>query len=161
MLSRSAVVRLAFFVLALTSACARHDTRGTTANGSVVVWVGGGGWKTLIINADGSATYDFHATGWGSEGQPRVTTHLALARSDVDALLATLRAHRACKLRASDRHPVPEEHNQDLTLDAPGLHCAVSMLTNDWSEGPHAPAIAKALDDVAEKVRSQGTPVAP
>lgn len=158
MLSRAAVI-LAFALAA--SACTHHEAKSAGTNGKapVIVWVGGGGWMTLIIDRDGTATYDFHATGFDSQGRPRVTTRLALARSDVDALVTTLRAHRACKLRASGRSPVPEEHNQDLTLDLPGLRCSVSMLANDWSQGEHAPAISQALGDVAEKVRTQGTPI--
>ncbi len=124
-----------------------------------VVWNTGNGWTTLTVERDGTATYLFHPSGWGAANRTPVTTRLSLSPTDLDALTKKLAAQDACKLHASGRLPVPEEHTQELTLGLPGLACTVSMLSNDWSRDPHAQPVAQALDDLTERVRRDGKPV--
>ena len=151
------VARTLALALALASCEPANEPLRPAPSGGIV-WNGGNGWTTLTIEASGKATYDFHPQGWGSEGRSPEKKSLVLSRADLDALMATLHAQHACGLRASGRAREPEEHDEELTLDLPGMKCTVSMLANDWSRTPRAHAVEQALGAVIEQVRASGAP---
>jgi hypothetical protein len=146
--------------LAIWGACnpAAKPSEGSVAAGSVapattvsrhLTWTRD--WTTLIVKEDGSAEYDFHPSGWGSEGATPAHVQWKVPPADLQTLLETLSDQSVCKLHGSGRSPVPEEHNATLELAFPGLQCTVSMLENDWK-----PSVTGPLDSLAARGAQQG-----
>jgi hypothetical protein len=145
-------------VFALLALVACGSPRSSSPGGAAtpIVWNAGNGWVTLTVDAAGTATYEFHPTGFGAEGRTPETKRLALSAAEVHELESTIAAHHPCELHASGRSPVPEEGNQSLVLAIPGAKCTATMLSNDWRVGDDATAISVALDQLAERVRTTG-----
>ena len=144
------------FLIATLVACGSSQRPSPGDPTTPIIWNAGNGWVTLTIAASGVATYDFHPTGFGSQGRTPETKRLELAAAEVHELEQTIAAHHPCALHASGRSPVPEEGPQSLVLAIPGASCTVEMLANDWRVGEDATAISVALDQLAERVRTTG-----